>query len=105
MALSVHDLDTRERGARRFKAGVNAVEAEASLPLGPLARMLATRTVALATLCDRLDASIASGRPVDPELYARLSDALVTAIAAFRLEADRDQKTTGASRTNTREAA
>lgn len=91
LALSVADLDARERGARLFKAGVAAVEAEAGPSLGPLARMLAARAVALATLADRLDASIASGKPVDPATYATLSNALVKAVGAFRAEADRDR--------------
>lgn len=91
LALSVADLDGRERGARRFRDGIGAIEADLDAPPGPLARMLAVRAVALATLADRLDVAIAEGRGVNIGDYVALSNALATTVAAFRSEADRDR--------------
>lgn len=105
LALSVADLDGRERGARQFKAGVGAVEADLDAPPGPLARMLAVRAVALATLADRLDVAIAEGRGVNIGDYVALSNALATTVAALRAEAGRDCERAGAAGPTARKAA
>lgn len=89
-ALAALEADGRSRGARAFKAAVAALEADLPAAPGALTMVLLRRVASLSLLADRLDASIAEGRPVDHESYAALSGALVAVAGALHAAVERD---------------
>ena len=90
LSIAALEADGRSRGARAFKAAVAALEADLPAAPGALTLTLLRRVASLSLLADRLDASIAEGRPVDHESYATLTTALVAVAGALHAAVERD---------------